>query len=720
MIGMKNIVFKLFALLMLFVACQEVDPVSVIPVTGVSLDQSSVEMVAGEEIRLIASITPEGATNKNVTWLSSNTDAANVSDGKVTARKAGVATIAVMTEDGNKTAYCKVTVSPKTISVTGVSLDQSYVELVEGDEVVLAATVSPENATNKNIVWLSSDDSVVSVSEGVLTAHKEGTATIAVRTEDGNKTASCKVTVSPKIISVTEVSLDHSSLELVEGDELVLTATVSPEDATNKNVVWSSSDASVVSVSEGVLTAHKAGAATITVETEDGNLTASCAVSVRPKPVPVTGVSLHKSSVEMFKGDELQLNAMVYPEDATNKNVRWVSDNESVASVSAGKVIAHEAGTATISVITEDGNMTANCKVTVRIPVTGVSLNMTSAEMVEGDELTLSASVYPEDATDKNVVWSSDNTSVATVSEGVVKAHKAGTATITVETEDGSKTASCKLTVTAKYVPVTDISLDITYAEMIEGDELQLTATVYPENATNKNIKWSRSSSIVSVTDGKVTAHKEGNAKIYATTEDGSKVATCEVKISKKHVAVTGVSLNKTEAELTEGESLNLTATINPSDASNKNVTWKSSNTTVATVSDGVVIARKAGTATITVKTDEGNKTATCKVTVKEKQIAVTRVSLNKTSAELTEGQELTLVATVYPNNATNKAVKWSSSDESVAKVLDGCVTAVKPGTAVITVKTVDGNKSASCTVKVVSSAHAGGNENVGENEGDW
>ena len=180
-------------------------------------------------------------------------------------------------------------------------------------------------------------------------------------------------------------------------------------------------------------------------------------------------------------------------------------------------------------------------------------------------------------------------------------------------------------------------------------------------------------------------------------------MASCE-KPLQDTIKVEGVSLNVTSVELTEGDQTTLTATVNPSNATNKNVTWTSSDNNVATVANGKITAVKAGTATITVKTEDGNKTATCTVTVKAKTYPVESVTLDKTSVELTEGDEVTLTATVNPSNATNKNVTWTSSDSNVATVANGKVTAVKAGTATITVKTEDGNKTATCTVTVTGS----------------
>ncbi|MBR4505115.1 MAG: Ig-like domain-containing protein [Candidatus Methanomethylophilaceae archaeon] len=170
-----------------------------------------------------------------------------------------------------------------------------------------------------------------------------------------------------------------------------------------------------------------------------------------------------------------------------------------------------------------------------------------------------------------------------------------------------------------------------------------------------------------------------------------------------KDVSVTGVSLDKTSIALDTGSETRLTPTISPSDATNKNVIWKSSNTSVATVSNGVVKAVSAGSATITVTTDDGSKTATCKVTVSTPAttVSVTGVELDKSTMAITKGSSSSLTATVLPSNATNKNVTWKSSNTSVATVSNGTVTGVSEGTAVITVTTDDGAKTATCNVTV-------------------
>ena len=372
---------------------------------------------------LVATISPNDAENKTVIWGTSNLSIASVVDGKVTALKAGKATITVKTDDGGKTAICEVTVNAKVYPVTGVILDKSSATLTEGDELALTATVNPDNATNKNVTWTSSNSSVASVSNGKVTALKAGKATITVRTDDGGKTATCEVTVNAKVYPVTGVTLDKTSASLTEGDELTLTAIVTPDNATNKNVTWSSSNPSVASVSNGKVTALKAGKTTITVKTEDGGKTATCEVTVNAKVYPVTGVTLDKSSVTLTEGDELTLTATINPDNATNKNVTWLSSNSSVASVSNGKVTALKAGKATITVKTEDGGMTDACEIIVVEPPKVESLSIkfynTSGTvggcLYIGEYYDFSVTSEPSNAV-ANYEWKVEDEKIATIS----------------------------------------------------------------------------------------------------------------------------------------------------------------------------------------------------------------------------------------------------------------------------------------------------------------
>ena len=595
------------------------------------------------------------------------------------------------------------------IAVTSVVLDKTSLNLNVGDSETLVATVKPDNATDKTVMWTSSDDTIATVDEtGKVTAIKEGTATITAKA--GEKTAECKVTV---YVAVSSVELNKTTLSIIEGESETLTATVKPDNATDKTVTWSSSDEKIATVKDGKVTAVKVGEATITATA--GDKTVECKVTV--SPVPVSSVTLDHTSLELEIGETATLVASVKPDNAADKTVTWTSSDTKIATVDAsGEVTAVEEGETTITA--KAGDKKAECKVTVkRVPVTSVSLDKITLELTEGESASLTATVSPDNATDKTVTWSSSDATVATVDDnGKVTAVKAGTATITAKS--GDKSASCAVTVKAAFVAVTSVELNKTSLELTEGNSETLTATVKPDNATDKTVTWSSSDSNIATVDGdgKVTALKEGTATI--TAKSGEKSATCSVTVSKKVIAVTSVTLDKPSASLKVGETVTLTATVKPDDATDKTVTWNTSDASIATVdANGKVTAVKEGTATITAKA--GEKTATCKVTVSKNVIAVTSVTLNKTEMSLKEGESETLIATVNPDNATDKTVTWSTSDASIAAVdANGKVTAVKEGNAIITAKA--GEKTATCNVLVSVPDKTGDIEGVNNEIEEW
>lgn len=335
------------------------------------------------------------------------------------------------------------------------------------------------------------------------------------------------------------------------------------------------------------------------------------------------------------------------------------------------------------------------------VKVTGITVNPTSLSLTEGESADLTATVSPSNADNQSVTWDSNDKSVATVSNGKVTALKAGSTSITVKSVDGGFTASCAVTVVAKTIDVSSVTLSKSELTLTEGESETITATVKPDDATDKTVSWSSSDpAVATVEGGKITAVKEGTATI--TAKAGDKTATCKVTVEKKVIAVESVELDKTELELTEGGSATLVATVKPDNATDKTVTWTSSDPEVATVDGGVVTAVKEGTATITAKA--GDKTAACEVTVKKNTVAVESVELDKSELELAVGESATLVATVKPDDATDKTVTWSSSDPEIATVDGGVVTAVKGGTATITASA--GDKTATCAVTVKADEH--------------
>lgn len=254
------------------------------------------------------------------------------------------------------------------VHVEGVRITSYPEKLFTGDADSLVYEVSPATASDKSVSITSSDPSVVSIENNKLVAKKAGKATITVKTNDGGKTDSCSITVSNAKVSVTGVSLNKNVASIYTGNTEKLIATVTPDNASDKSLIWESNNTAVATVSAGTVTAVKAGNAKITVTTVDGNFSAACAVTVEdiPYDVKVTGIEIASGTASVAVGATKYLSATIKPADATNKNIEWTSSDTSIATVSpAGIVTGVAKGSATITATTEDGGYKAICVVTV-------------------------------------------------------------------------------------------------------------------------------------------------------------------------------------------------------------------------------------------------------------------------------------------------------------------------------------------------------------------
>lgn len=680
--------------------------VKAIPVQEVTLDQTSATMTVGDKLVLKATVLPSEA-EAVVSWKSLNEQVATVDPkGEVTAVEPGSATI--VAEAGGKVAQCKITVEPVIINVESVKLVSYADVLIEGEEFQFEASVLPEDATDKTVVWSSSNKEVLTIdSAGKAKAVEAGTVTVKVTSNDGGKTDECVVIVEEPLIPVTGIVINESSdnIVLVKGESKTFTATVNPSDATDKTITWSVSDDTILSVDQnGKVTALAGGSAKVVVTTNDGGKKAECSITVI---VPVESVEITSApeGLKMTEGDTFTFTAVMKPEDATDKNFEWSSSNPSVLTIDQeGKAVAVKAGKAVVSIKTSDGKLSDSREITVEelvvvIPVSSVEFDYDFVEVNPGAEVALSVIVLPENATDKSLVWTSSDETVATVKDGVVKGIKSGQAEITVKTVDGGFTDKCTVNIA---VHIQKVQLDKTSLELEVGQQSVLTPVFIPADATNKSVIWKTSdSNVADVSEGVVTAKNVGDAVITVETVSGHLTATCAVKVKPKYYPVVSIKISEYKTNILLGETYKFAATLNPSFATDPTYTWSSTNTEVLTVDqDGVVTAVNLGTADIVVTSTDGNKTDKCTVTVDP--VPVESVEIVEHVTVLTEGETHQFTATVAPSNATDPSYTWSSSNPEVLTVdKNGMVTAVKPGTADIVVTTTDGKKTDKCTVTV-------------------
>lgn len=425
-------------------------------------------------------------------------------------------------------------------------------------------------------------------------------------------------------IQTEGVTLSQTSARIVQGTTEQLTAYLDPPGAESQ-LAWSAANESVARVSQtGLITGIQPGSTEITVTTEYGEHQATCAVEVYIQTIPVLAVSLNKHETTIVEGITEQLNAIVYPANATDQTLEWATTSDTVAVVNpAGHVTGRGRGSASITVTTADGGYQDTCTVSVlplHQPVTGVRLNKSSTTIIEGGSETLRASIDPPNAYNQNITWESSNTSIAEVSDtGQVTGNSPGTAAITVTTEDGDYHDSCEVEIYSSTIPVMAIGLTEHNIAMMSTVTHQLESTVYPSSATNQNITWSSSNASIARVNpsGLVTGGNTGTATITVTTEDGGHHDSCAFQIIPWRQVVTGVSLDASRLSLLNGTSAQLNASIQPANATNLNVTWSSSNTSIAGVSQsGLITGNNPGTATVTVTTRDGGHTDTCDVTV--------------------------------------------------------------------------------------------------------
>ncbi len=525
------------------------------------------------------------------------------------------------------------------VTPEAVLLNQNEIGIKRGSGYQFVYTVLPENSTNKQVVWESSDPSVVKVNEvsGYAEALRNGTAVITVKTIINEKLSECAVTVSDKNVLLSGINVNEKYINVAVGYKTTLSYRTTPSNATELNLIFSSSDSSVAEVnSKGVITGHKEGSAIITVSSSNGAISDTAYVTVYKKgeATVVEGESvetttypktlkLNDKNITLKLGSTNQLIATVTPTSAP-QTVTWSSSNTKVATVnSRGLITATGVGTTTI-VAKSVNNITDTCTVTVG----NYSLNLKEIDITTnysvlplGVNKQLVVAFKPSNASNKTITWSSSNPNVATVDKsGYVKTLSVGSTVITAKAADGGYTDTATIEVVnhGKEVEETNISFSNSTYSVGIGNTITLSPIIKPENATFKSVDFESSDTSIATVDanGIVKGIKEGTVTITATTKRNRLQAS--VKVNVKLIKPTGVSLNSTSVTLSEiGCTFTLVPTIIPNNASNKAVTFKSSDPSIATVdSNGIVTAVGKGKTTITVTPKGGGSASTCIVNV--------------------------------------------------------------------------------------------------------
>ncbi|MFA5675686.1 MAG: leucine-rich repeat protein [Christensenellales bacterium] len=642
---------------------------------------------AGAEVTITANTAPSGQQFKEWNISPSVTFADGTSAANTTAKF-------TMPDQAVTATAVYEPIPPTTYAVT-VTNGTGGGNYAAGTEVTITANTAPSGQQFKQ--WNISPS--VTFADG--TSAVSTTAKFTMPDQAVTATAAYEP-IPPTTIAVTSVGLSPTSASLKVGQTQQLTATVSPANATNKAVTYSSSNENVATVSgTGLVTTKGVGTATITVKTNDGNKTATCSIMVA---APIVGsYQPGKLPTKAFKETAVTVQkvAGAVSQTMTSSNSKVITVNgDTLEFVGAGKAkvtVKYQLTNAKTGKIT---TKTVTKTITVTSKVKEISLNKTSATIAKKGKVTLTAFISPSDATTKTVTWSTSNKKVATVtSKGVVAGIGVGTCTITAKTKDGGYIASAAITVTPIYE--TAIKLNKTSASLKKGKTLQLKASLTPSSTDFKMVTWTSDNPNVAKVDakGKVTAVQTGTCIITATSANG-KTATC--KMTTLPQKVTSVKMGKVTTTQFAGNTVKIPLTVGPSTADNRAVTWTSSNSNIATVDQyGNVTFHAGGKVTIKAMAQDGSKKSTSKkFTVKQ---PVSGISLNTSDISIAVKQIYTLKAIVTPSTATNKAVTWTSGNIKIATVSSsGVVKGVSRGTVIITCRAKDGSGIiAQCTVIV-------------------
>jgi uncharacterized protein YjdB len=702
-------------------------------------------IIENQDAILTVKILPINSKNKTFTWSTSDKNIATIDqDGNLHAIKEGKFIIKAITEDGGKTAEYKLNVKAKRIAIREIKISSESKQVTEGKELRLTGTVIPNNADDKTFTWSVDNKEIATIDQtGKLTAIKEGIVNIkAISAKDGISSG-YKITVTKKIL-VSEIEISSPKERICEGESIKLAAIIKPEDANNKDFTWSVNKEEIATIDQhGNLLAKAVGTVEVIAEAIDkGGISSKYNIEIYAKTIAVTAVMINPIIEELYIGRKISVSATLSPSKPTNPKIFWyTSDIKTAVFDEEGKLNGLKAGKVKIKSVTEDGEKYDEYEIEVKVKlVTDINISTTPKENINeifvNEVLLFSTSIKPTDATYNEVIWTIENIEPASSpqdaiaiidQEGHLTAKGKGTINVVATSKDANKVSKYEVQIKDKLVSKIIISTNpIGTKEIFVKDVLSFSALIEPNYATNKEITWTIKNvnptggeiDIIATIDdeGNLTAKRKGTVKVIATNSYSKVFGEYEIEI--KNVAVEKVVINIPDLvnPIYIEDEINLTATISPENATNKEVSWIITNKNpapgdqelIAIINNGILTAKKAGTIIITAKSANDIISNECEITIEEPGIRVTGVSIvknydkGKDAYEINPSKSKNIIATIYPENSTNKKIIWTSSDKNIATVNEwGNVSAIKDGSVTITA-TISGY-SATCKITVIT-----------------
>jgi uncharacterized protein YjdB len=706
---------------------------STVLVTGITVSGQggATNVQSGNTLQMIAAVLPANASNPSVTWSVTNgTGSAtiNATTGVLTGGNVGTVTVCATANDGSGVSDCiTITIDPVLVTNITVQGQGGATAVNTGASLQMVATVTPANATNPSVTWSVTNgtgSATINATTGVLTGGTAGTVTVCATANDGSGEQGCttiNITTSTILVSNITVQGQGGVSNVLSGNTLQMQATITPSNATNTNVTWSVTNgtgSATINLVTGLLTGGTPGTVTVCATAVDGSGAQGC-TTITIDPILVSGitVSAQGGATNVLSGNSLQMNATVSPANASDPSVTWsVTNGTGSATINptTGVLTGGTPGTVTVCATANDGSATQNC-VTITVDpilVTAISVSGQggATNVTSGSTLQMLASVTPANASDPSVTWSVTNgTGSATInpSTGVLTGGNVGTVTVCATANDGSGVQDC-ITITIDPVLVSTITVQGQggATSVATSGNLQMIATVLPVNATNQSVTWSvtngTGTASINTTSGVLTGLTAGTVTVCATATDGSGIQGCAtITVVSNAVFVSSITVSGQggATAVTSGNSLQMIATILPANATNQNVTWSVTNGTgTATINTvtGVLTGGSAGTVTVCATAVDGSGTQGC-TTITIDPILVTNITVQGQGGitNVLSGNNLQMIATVTPTNATNPSVTWSITPGTGTATINpttGLLTGGNPGTVAVVATANDGS----------------------------
>ncbi|MCH2044689.1 MAG: Ig-like domain-containing protein, partial [Saprospiraceae bacterium] len=659
----------------------------------------------------------------------------NPTTGVLTGTSPGTVEVTATANDGSSVSGSTI-ITIDAVLVSSISVQgQSGLSNVDvGSTLQMEATVLPVNATNPSVTWSvvnQTGSATINPTTGILTGTSPGTVEVTATANDGSSVSgSTIITIDAVLVSSISVQGQSGLSNVDVGSTLQMEATVLPVNVTNPSVTWSvvnQTGSATINPTTGVLTGTSPGTVEVTATANDGSsVSGSTIITIDAILVSSITVQGQGGASTVSVGSTLQIEATVLPANATDPSVTWSVLNQTGSATinpATGVLTGTSPGTVQVTATANDGSLVSGSTVITiiitNIPVTGITVQSQNGltSVATGNTLQMVATVTPANATDPSVTWSVVNqTGSATIDPvtGLLTAGTAGTVQVIATANDGSTvTGTLIITIVPTTVLVSSISVQGQggQSNVDVGSTLQMVATVLPANATNPSVTWSitnqTGSATIDPTTGVLTGTSPGTVEVTATANDGSSVSGSTI-ITIDAVLVTSITVQGQggQAVVTAGNTLQMEATVLPTNATDPSVTWSVVNQTgSASINSatGMLSASSPGTVEVIATANDGSGITGSTI------IAIDAILVNNITVQgqggqtnINAGSTLQMEATVLPANATDPSITWSVNNQTGTASIDpvtGILSASSAGTVEVVATANDASATTGSTI---------------------